>query len=173
MIEIDKDNSLYKYLTALGVEDIDNEYLLLAKNGRYLRKDIQAYYRDIFRPSATTDIEESEIEKILDYHTDLRRMRKVSKRELSSLLDEYSHTKSREIRDKILSSQLKDVLYMCINYHTMHKDSELDELVQVANLGLIEALDHYNSENKIDFKDYIVYWIREKIIKEFEEKKNG
>ena len=63
-------------------------------------------------------------------------------------------------------------MYLCINYHTLHKGVDIQELVQVANLGLIEALNHYKSSANIKFDDYILFWIREKIIEEFEEKEN-
>ncbi len=173
MIKIDRTDKLYKYLENLGATDIDKTYEELAKNGRYKHEDIQRYFMSKFQPSLTNECDEEDLEKILDYHVDLKKIKKLSNNELNLLLKIYEENKDKFIAEKIINSKLKEVLYLCINYHTLHKDIDIQDLVQVANLGLIEALDHYNSKSKINFNDYILYWIREKIIEEFEEKKNG
>ena len=58
MIQIDKKDEVYKYLTDLGVEDIDKLYLELAQNGRYKLKDVRQYFREIFQPSQTEELDE-------------------------------------------------------------------------------------------------------------------
>ncbi len=175
MIEIDKQDALYKYLQNLGVQDIDTLYLELAKNGRYKREDVQLYFLSKLRPSATQDIDESELERLVDYYADIKKNKpkRISKKELDYLLKIYKETLDKQIKDKILTSKLMDLMLMCVNYHSFHKDVDIQDLIQVANLGLLEALENYKVDAKIDFNDYIVYWVREKIIQEFEEKKNG
>lgn len=175
MIEIDRKDALYKYLTNLGVHDVDSLYKELAENGRYKREDVQLYFRSKLRPSATNDIDESELERIIDYYADIKKSKpkRISKKELDSLLKTYKETLDKQIKDRILTSKLMDLMLMCVNYHTFHKDVDIQDLIQVANLGLLEALENYKVDAKIDFNDYIVYWVREKIIQEFEEKKNG
>ena len=173
MIKIDKTDNLYKYLVDLGVQDIDKLYEELAKNGRYKRADIHAYFISKFQPSMTNECDESDLEKILDYHIDLKKIKKISNKELKDLLKIYEQNRNKDIRERIINSKLIEVLYLCINYHTLHKDIDIQDLIQVANIGLIEALEHYKSSSKISFNDYILYWIREKIIEEFEEKENG
>ncbi len=175
MIEIDKQDALYKYLQNLGVQDIDTLYLELAKNGRYKREDVQLYFLSKLRPSATQDIDESELERLIDYYADIKKNKpkRISKKELDYLLKIYKETLDKQIKDKILTSKLMDLMLMCVNYHSFHKDVDIQDLIQVANLGLLEALENYKVDAKIDFNDYIVYWVREKIIQEFEEKKNG
>lgn len=175
MIEIDKQDALYKYLQNLGVQDIDTLYLELAKNGRYKREDVQLYFLSKLRPSATQDIDESELERLIDYYADIKKNKpkRISKKELDYILKIYKETLDKQIKDKILTSKLMDLMLMCVNYHSFHKDVDIQDLIQVANLGLLEALENYKVDAKIDFNDYIVYWVREKIIQEFEEKKNG
>ena len=175
MIEIDKQDALYKYLQNLGVQDIDTLYLELAKNGRYKREDVQLYFLSKLRPSATQDIDESELERLIDYYADIKKNKpkRISKKELDYLLKIYKETLDKQIKDKILTSKLMDLMLMCVNYHSFHKDVDIQDLIQVANLGLLEALENYKVDAKIDFNDYIVYWVREKIIQEFEERKNG
>lgn len=172
MIHIDKTDNLYKYLVNLGVEDVEKEYLNLASNGRYKLDDVRQYFRATFQPSQTEDIDEKELEKILDYYVDIKILKKLSAKELKLVLKQYKETNNNEIKQIIINSQLKDLLLQCVNYKTLHKDVDLQDLIQVANLGLIQAIEKYNENSRLDFKDYVVYWTREKIKEEFEEKKN-
>ena len=167
---IDKTDELYKYLSKLGVEDIENEYLELAENGRYKLSDVRQYFREKFQPSNTEDVTETDLEKVVDYYVDLKQAKTLNAKQLKSALKEYKETKNSIIRDQIINSQLKDVMYLCLNYKTLHKEVDIQDLIQIANLGLIEAIEKFDTNANLDLKDYIVYWIRKKIIKEFEEK---
>ena len=75
MVQIDKTDSLYKYLINLGVEDVEAVYTELAQNGRYKLGDVKQYFQEIFTPSNTKDIEESELIKLLDYYVDLKKVK--------------------------------------------------------------------------------------------------
>ena len=172
MIKIDKTDALYKYLTALKVEKIDELYLELANNGRFKLDDVRAYFRETFRPSQTEDVSESELEKVLDYYVDIKTIKHLNSKALKDKLKEYKQSKDEKLKVQIINSQLKDILYLCLNYSTLHKDIDIQDLVQVANLGLIEAIEKYDENARIEFKDYLVYYIRENI-KDFEEKTNG
>lgn len=167
MVQIDKTDALYKYLTNLGVEDVDATYTELAQNGRYKLSDVKQYFQEIFTPSQTKDIEESELEKLVDYYIDLKKVKALNSTELKTYLLKYKESKNAEIRDLIINSQLKDILYLCINYKTLHEDVDVQDLVQVANIGLITAIEKYNEKAKIDFKDYVTYWVRFVILNEF------
>lgn len=167
MVQIDKKDSLYKYLTNLGVENIDEMYEELAKNGRYKINDVKQYFREIFTPSQTQDIEESELEKVVDYYIDLKAVKTLNSSQIKTCLQKFKETKDLKIRDLIINSQLKDILYLCVNYKTLHKDVDIQDLIQIANIGLITAIEKYVPNAKIDFKDYVTYWVRDEIIKEF------
>ncbi len=173
MINIDKTDSLYKYLTALGAKDVDGLYRELAENGRYKRKDVENYFNSFFRPSLTTDLEDSDIEPILDYYLDIKKQKRPTKQAYSNAVKDYSATKSKASRDVIYHYYLLEVLYMCINYKSLHKDVDLQDLVQVANVGLLTAIQKFKPDAKISLKSYINFWVRDKIKKEFEEKNNG
>lgn len=170
---IDKSDGLYKYLTRLGVDNIDEVYLHLAENGRYTRNDVQAYFSERLKPSVIEELDDNELEKVLDYYVDLKKAKVIKASEMNKALAEYKATGDRALRDMIINSNLRDVLMMCLNYKTLHKDIDVQDLVQVASLGLMTALDKYDPSHKIAFKDYIVYYLNEKISEEFEEKKNG
>ena len=173
MITIDKKDNLYKYLTGLKIENIDEIYLELAKNGRFKLDDVRQYFRATFAPSQTEDIEEAELEKVLDYYVDLKNVKHLNSKTLREKLVEFKQTNNEKIKEEIINSQLKDILYLSLNYKTLHQDIDIQDLIQVANIGLLTAIENYNPVAKIEFKDYVVYWVREAIIKEFEEKTNG
>lgn len=173
MIKIDRTDAMYKYLLALQVEDIDNLYLELAKNGRFKLDDIRAYFRADLQPSQTKEIEEKELECILDYYLDIKKLKHLNSKALKERLKEYKQTGSQTLREEIVNSQLKDVMCLCINYKTLHENVDLLDLIQVANIGLITAIEKYQADKNVDFKDYIVYYIRENIKNNYEEKKNG
>ena len=172
MIKIDKTDALYKYLTSLRVDDIDNVYLELANNGRFKLDDVRAYFRETFRPSQTEDVSETDLEKVLDYYVDIKNVKHMSSKVLKDKLVEYKQTNDNKIKTEIVNAQLKDTLYLCINYSTLHKDVDIQDLVQVANIGILEAIERYDEKAKIDFKDYMIYYLRENI-KNFEEKTKG
>ncbi|MBR6778846.1 MAG: hypothetical protein IKM43_01665 [Clostridia bacterium] len=173
MVKIDKTDALYKYLSGLNISEIDDVYVELAKAGRYKRADVQQYFQDFFRPSHAQDVEEKDLEMLVDYYADIKKLKKYNSTQLKQMLCNYKQTKDISLFNIIVNSQLKDVMQMCVNYSTMHKDINIQDLVQVANLGLITAVEKYDEQANIDFKDYIVYYVRKNIKKECEEKNNG
>lgn len=173
MITIDKKDGLYKYLTVLQVENIDEMYIELAQNGRFKLDDVRQYFRATFQPSQTEDIEEKELEKVLDYYVDIKKAKHFNSQQLRKLLEEYKKNGDLKIRELIINSQLKDILYLCLNYSTLHKQVDIQDLVQVANIGLITAIEKYQPNSKVEFKDYIVYYVRESVKNNYEEKTNG
>lgn len=168
MINIDKTDELYRYLTGLGAPDKDKLYLELAGLGRYKRKDVSRYFRSTFDCSITEDISEQDLELVIDYFADLKKIKKLKKVELNAKLKNYAATHNEQDKQDIISSKLLDVLYMCIDYKTLNKDEDLQDLVQNANLGLMEAVEYYNPKAHIDFDDYVVFWVRSNILKDKE-----
>lgn len=170
MIKIDKADELFRYLTNLGVENVEELYTELAKLGRFKRKDVQHYFRSTFDGSLTEELSETDLEMVIDYFADLKKTKKLKKPELNAKLKEYCSTKAQQVKQEIVSSKLLDVLYMCLEYKTLHKDTNIQDLVQNANIGLMEAVEHYNPKARIDFDDYVVFWVRENILKNEEKK---
>lgn len=173
MIKIDKTDMLYKYLQNLQVDNIDEVYLELAKNGRYKIDDVRQYFREMFEPSQTDELDEKHLEEILDYYIDIKHAPKIKVQELRQKFKEYKATQNKQVREWIINSQLKDILYLCINYSTRHKEVDLQDLIQIANIGLIEAVEKFNPDVKIEFKDFVVYYVGQAIKDNFKEKTNG
>ena len=173
MITIDKSDKLYKYLTDLGVDNVDELYIDLAKNGRYSRKDVLNYFHSTFNPSMTKEFDDKELEQVVDYYADIKKYHPIRGAGLNKLLKQYKENSSAELKSLIINSQLKDLLHLCINYKSTHEDVDLQDLVQISSLGLLDALDKYKPDAKINFQDYIIYYVRNRVIKEFEEKKDA
>ena len=173
MIKIDKTDALYKYLQNLQVDNIDQVYLELAENGRYKIDDVRQYFREMFEPSKTEELDEKRLEEVLDYYIDIKQAPKIKTQELRKTFKEYKETKNKQIREHIINAQLKDILYLCINYSTRHKDIDLQDLIQIANIGLIEAVERFNPEVKVEFKDFVVYNVGQAIRDNFKENTNG
>lgn len=172
MITIDKKDELYKYLTNLGAPNVDELYLELAGQGRYKRKDVNHFFRSTFDSSITEELNEQDLELVIDYFADLKKVKKLNKVELNAKLKEYATNHSQTLKHEIVASKLLDVLYMCIDYKTLNKDEDLQDLVQNANIGLLDAVEHYNPKARINFDDYVVFWVRANILKN-KEKNNG
>lgn len=167
MIKIDKTDKLYKYLTNLGAEDVDNLYIELAQNGRFHPQDVQTYFYSTFQPSMVNDIEEEVLEQVVDYYSDIKKTKSANSVQVNSALKHYKQSPNDADKKTILHAKLKELLYLAINYKSTHKDVDLQDVVQVANIGLLKALDKYKPDANIAFKDYIIFWVREEINKEF------
>ncbi len=166
MIEIDKTDKLYSYLTKLGVEDVSRWYTVLAENGRYSPKDVQTYFYSMFQPSLTKEIENEDLEQLVDYYADLKKVKPIKETEFNNLLKRYKQKPTAKDKETIINAKLKELMYLAVNYKTAHPNVNVLDVVQLANVGLLNALDKYNPENKIAFKDYIIYWVMEEINKE-------
>lgn len=173
MITIDKSDKLYKYLLSLDAENVDELYMELAKNGRYNRKDVLNYFHSSFNPSVTNEIDEKELEKVVDYYSDIKKCHPIRGADLNKLLKKYKENPTYELKTLIINSQLKDLLHLSVNYKSSHQDVDLQDLVQISNLGLLDALENYKIDANINFQDYVIYYVRKRVLKEFEEKKNA
>lgn len=85
------------------------------------------------------------------------------------LLDEWNPEKMK-IREKIINSSLRYVykvaknFYLWINVQYKNDNLELNDLVQVWNIWLIEALDKYNPDEWKNFLYFSSYLIKSKMI---------
>ena len=165
MVNIDKTDELYKYLENLGAENVNDLYLELANQGRYKRKDVNHFFRSTFDGSVTEELDEKDLELVIDYFADLKKVKKINKTEFNKMLKQYASTHDEQVKNDIISSKLLDVLYLCLDYKTLNKDDDLQDLVQNANIGLMQAVEHYNPKAHIDFDDYLIFWVRINILK--------
>ena len=177
MIQIDKTDFLYKTLLSLGVEEdaIDDEYMAFATSGITNIKDFNNHLQAMLGMDYIGEFDESWFEEVLDYYKDLKFSKCPAKNKVVGLLKEYKQTKQENLKAEIINSQLKEVLLIACAYKLRHNDINLNDLVQVCNMGLMTAVDKFDVESKLSFETYLNYWILDAISKEFTigEQKNG
>lgn len=159
MIEIEKSDFLYKHLTKLGVDDIDNIYQEYAENGVTNIKDFKAYLYSKYAETVDKEIEEETLEEILPYFQDIKKVKKVPLKNIKILLKNYKETKDNETFELIVNSKLKDLLFIACLYHLKYDKIEIADIIQTCSLGLMKAVEKYNEKTKIAFDDYIDFWV--------------
>lgn len=167
MINIDKTDFVYKSLQSLGVENIDDQYMKLINNGVSDSKSLENYLLSELGLDFLGDIDESALEDVLPYFSDLKQLKKVPQSKINQMLKEYIKTNDAQIKEDIINAKLNDVLLLACAYKMRHLDINLNDLVQTCNIGVITALAKYNQTSKIKFDTYINYWILDAINKEF------
>lgn len=168
-INIDKTDQLYKYLQNLGVTEdkIELEYQTFAKSGLATSKDIKQALADEVYGNLNEEIDEQILEEILPYYLDIKNCDKFKPNEIKNMLQQYFETKDDKISKEIITSQLKKIIAIAYHFKIKNNDLNLKDLIQVGNVGLITALNKYNPKTKLNFDDYIAYWVRDEIINEF------
>ncbi len=167
MIQIDTSDILYKTLQKLGEEDVDNKYLYFAGEGIATLKDFNNYLQSQLGMDYVGEFDENCFEEVVDYYTDLKLHKAPPKSQLNKLLKKYKENPNAELKADIINSQLKEVLLIACAYKLCHTEINLGDLVQICNLGLINAVDKYNINSKLAFETYLNYWILDAINKEF------
>jgi RNA polymerase primary sigma factor len=65
----------------------------------------------------------------------------------------------KQLKDKIVSHNLRFVIYMAKRFRKSHPMSELDDLITCGNIGLMRAVERYDRTLGIKFTSYATYWI--------------
>ena len=163
MIEIDKTDFLYKYLTKLGAENIDELYMEYANNGVSNVADFKKYLYSKYADVVEAEVDEEELKSVVEYYGDIKKIKKISASELNKLLKQYKNNPDEETYSRIINSQLKDILFIAYLYKMKFKEYELLDIIQVCNLGLMKAIEKYDEKARIAFSDYIDFWINQEI----------
>jgi DNA-directed RNA polymerase sigma subunit (sigma70/sigma32) len=168
MIQIDNTDFLYKTLQKLGVaeQEIDDKYLEFAKEGVSNMTDFNNYLLSNLE-MIETDVSEDDLVSVADYYYDLKKVKKIPKNNFTNLLKQYKQTKDAKLREEIINSKLMDTLLIACEYKFSHPNLILDDIVQVSNLGLMEAVERYKDDARLSFEIYLNYWILDAINKEY------
>ena len=172
MIEIDKSDFLYKHLTFLGVEDIEKQYSDYAYKGITNLQDFKKELYNFFGECYNNELDEEELSLLLPYFDEVKKIKTLSATKFNKLLKEYKQTGNVEIYNQLVNSKLKDVILLSYMYKLKNSSIELMDIVQISNMGLMNALNKYNEKSKITFDEYMYYWIKQEI-ENAKEKLNG
>lgn len=166
MIQIDKNDCLYKLLTKLKVDDIEAMYTKFANEGLSSVKDFNNYLQASLGVDNyhLDEADGSVFEEILPYFRDLKKTKSGGG---LKLLKQYKQSLDKQAHEQFVNSQLKEVLLIACAYKLRHKDINLSDLVQICNLGLLTAIEKYDEQARLSFEVYLNFWILDAIQKEF------
>lgn len=83
--------------------------------------------------------------------------------ETLQLINEYLETKDNTIKTKLINHNLRLVVHTAFKYRVLH--SNLMDLIQEGNIGLIKGLDKFDPSENVPLPIYLTYWIRAYILK--------
>ena len=78
----------------------------------------------------------------------------LNKDEQKKLIEEYKRTGSLELRNKILSHNLRFAAFIVQTKFDHVDDYEIEDLVQLANIALVQALERFDPEKNITFASF-------------------
>ena len=101
---------------------------------------------------------QEEMEKL--YFNDLKGAKILSREELLPLI-KRAQARDRDARDKVVKSCLRFVVGVA-NQYRGDKYSKID-IIGEGNLGLLMAIDRFDTARDVSFLSYAVWWIRQSI----------
>lgn len=174
MIEIDKNDFLYKHLIKLGVENVDELYLELSNEGITNLGDLKRYLYSQYGDDFNQEIEEDTIKELLPYYLDSKKEKKVDSKSILKLLKEYKLDKDSKKLELIINSKLQDMFFIASLYKNRLQNVDVNDIVQTCNMGLLKAIEKYQEKSRITFDEFVEFWVsREVKDTYFKENYNG
>lgn len=78
----------------------------------------------------------------------------LTHQETMKLIDEYQATKDEAIKEKLIIDNTRLVLSMTKRFH--QRNNSIEDLIQVGMIGLIKAIDNFNTAYELRFSTYAV-----------------
>ena len=100
------------------------------------------------------------VDLLNQYLSEIRRYPLLSPEEEKKLAVRYYEEEDQEAGRRLITSNLRLVVKMAFKYHSQW--SNVLDLIQQGNIGLLQALKKYDPFNatKTRFSSYAAYWIR-------------
>lgn len=174
-IKIDKTDELYNYLINLGADELtaDQYYSFFFKNGYISTKDVQYFINYEVNGGFEIDYDEKILSEMIDYYKDIKSLKVPNEKEIKNLLLEYEKTKCEHCLEQIVSAYLTNVMHIAYCYKIKFMNEDINDILQVGNIGLVDAIMKFRSDARIDFINYVNFWVRHHIIKEFSTNDKG
>jgi RNA polymerase sigma-32 factor len=93
------------------------------------------------------------------YMAEVRRYPLLSLEQEKALAVQYQENGDREAAERLVTANLRLVIKIAFQYHRQW--SNVLDLIQEGNVGLVEALSRYDPYREIRFSSYAQYWIRD------------
>lgn len=99
------------------------------------------------------------------YISDITRGSIMSEEEIQFL----ARKRSRRVRDQLVKGMLPYVVSIAYSYR--NRGVPLIDLISAGNIGVIAAIDHYDPSERVYFKKYAFFWIRQSILQDIEDER--
>ena len=104
----------------------------------------------------------------LTYFKEIQKCKPLSREEEYDLWKRYKYNHDIEARNKLVTSNLKFVASVALNYQGM--GLSYSDLIMEGNLGLIRAMDKFDASKGYKAISYSVWWIRQSILEALEKR---
>ncbi len=97
------------------------------------------------------------------YMAEVRRYPLLNVEQEKALAVQYQENGDRDAAERLVTANLRLVIKIAFQYHRQW--SNVLDLIQEGNVGLVEALSRYDPYREIRFSSYAQYWIRAMILR--------
>ncbi|HUZ43115.1 MAG TPA: SigB/SigF/SigG family RNA polymerase sigma factor [Acidimicrobiales bacterium] len=91
-----------------------------------------------------------------------------SRDELRALFEEFARSRSDAVRDHLVNAHLGLAEYLARRF--ANRGEPLDDLIQVASIGLVKAVDRFDPERPVEFSTYATHTIVGELKRHFRDK---
>lgn len=144
----------------LSEEETENLFLGFENEGVNLVFDDNDDFPDETEPEKVTDAAGYTDDIVTLYLREIRDLPVLTHKETLLLVREIAEG-NEKARDYLIRCNLRFAFSIAVKY--MKSQVPLPDLIQQANLGLLDAVDRYNPNRGTKFTTYAVFWIRNSI----------
>ena len=154
----------------INEEDFDEEF----KNISFGNDEVRAYFLSIAPYDILSKKEEEELYPSLEKRNKaLKILEQFEEEEIDlSIAEELKYKKIIEAtewaREKLISHNLKLVVFITKKYHAFCHNLEILDVIQDGNIGLMRAVDKFEPSKGYKFSTYAYWWIRQSILRGIE-----
>lgn len=151
-------------------KDYDEEF----KNVSFGNDEVRNYFLSIASYDLLTKEEEEELYPIIDKRNKaLDMLEKFRNYEIDlTIAEELKYEKivesSEWAREKLINHNLKLVVFITKRYYVFCKTLEILDVIQEGNMGLMKAVDKFDSTKGVKFCTYAYWWIKQSILRGIE-----
>lgn len=113
-------------------------------------------------PPAKPTEEETRVDLLYRYMREVQKYPLLTPEEEKELAQEYAKTKDPRIAMRLVTANLRLVIKIAFEYRTF--THQVLDLIQEGNMGLIQAVKHFDPLRGVRLSHYAQYWIRSYII---------
>lgn len=132
------------------------------ENGEISNTDEESFEVAPSRPLVPAREVEARVDPLYRYMREIQRHPLLTPEEEKELTKEYARTRDPKIAYRLITANLRLVVKIAFEYRTF--THQVLDLIQEGNMGLIQAVKHFDPLRGVRLSHYAQYWIRSYII---------